>query len=107
MKLLCRYLRKLATWYNEVIFLYYYELLSLYYWYDVERTQQILKTSFADKFDISGLGVSSSTKLYSRDFSLSPLFNDIFPYLSKAEEAAQIVPNDNPEAIFFVNGVRG
>lgn len=38
LKLLCRYLKKLHHWYNEVIYLFYFELLGLYYWYDVERT---------------------------------------------------------------------
>ena len=38
LKLLCRYLRKLHLWYNESIFLFYFQLLNLYYYYDIDRT---------------------------------------------------------------------
>ena len=52
LKLLCKYLRKLATWYNESIYLFYFQLLNLYYSYDVDRTLAQIQLSFAEKLDI-------------------------------------------------------
>jgi len=92
-KLLARYLLKLSTWYNEVIYLFYFQILNLYYSYDAEVTLKQLREALAPKIDLSAAAIPSSTKLYSREFSLSPLFNDVFPYLTKAEESAQIQPS--------------
>ncbi len=42
LKILCKYLQKLSKWFNETIFLFYFQILNLYYFTDVERTRNEL-----------------------------------------------------------------
>jgi hypothetical protein len=48
------------------------------------------------------------SKLYCREFKMSPLYIDITPILPSKELASQLMPQgQNPETIYFVNNVRG
>ena len=41
-------MKKLSVWYNQAIYLFYFQILNLYYYYDSERTYQILMQAFSD-----------------------------------------------------------
>lgn len=69
LKLLCKYLRKLSTWYNESIYLFYFQLLNLYYFYDVDRTLAQIQLSFAEKLDIVE-SIEPSVKLFTHLFNI-------------------------------------
>ena len=108
LKLLCKYLLKLKGWYNETIYLYYFQVLSLYYWYDLERTQDQIKATFASKINFSSPITTASTLLFTLDFTLSPLFDEIILPLSKIEDASTIeLESTNPNSLDFVNSVQG
>lgn len=44
-----KYFRKLADWFNDDIYFFYFQVLNLYYWYDTERTHEIIMQEFHDK----------------------------------------------------------
>jgi hypothetical protein len=74
LKMLCKYLKKLSNWYNDVIYMFYFQMLHLYYWYDLDQPSQELAATFPE---FQAEGISVAQRLYSKDFKLSPLYDDL------------------------------
>ena len=54
------------------------------------------------------MATTASTLLFTLDFTMSPLFDEIIMPLSKIEEASSIeLDSVNPNSLDFVNSVQG
>jgi hypothetical protein len=54
--------------------MFYFQMLHLYYWYDLDQPSQELAATFPE-FQAEGITVAQ--RLYSKDFKLSPLYDDL------------------------------